>query len=211
YGPKHFEKTLKKIMDLQMDYAYFPVSMQQLNAKIEYSDLQETSVKIGETRIVTKYSNHPVTGICYKIICNGKTIVYSGDTEPYYNVLEADPKAKAEGKDFMDEFKAEGTEEDINKIVAERNALHQEFCASDILIHDAQYTEEEYVKFTGWGHSPMEGVIKMAKGAGVKRLVLNHHEPVHTDAFMAATEEKLKGANPGMDLFFSREGMELTL
>ncbi len=209
FGPIHFEKTLQKIMDLQMDYAYFPISMQQLNAKINYRDLKEASLKIGNTEIITKYSNHPVTGLCYKVISNGKTIVYSGDTEPYYNVLSAEKKP--DGSSVMDDFAEAAEDENIDDIVAERNAHHQAFCKSDLLIHDAQYTEEEYKKFRGWGHSPMVEVIKMAEGAGVKQLVLNHHDPVRTDQELLEIEPQLKKAYPNLDLFFSREGMEIKL
>jgi len=222
YGPKHFEKSLKKIMDLQMDYAYFPISMQQLNAKITYADLREATVQIGKTTITTKYSNHPVTGICYKIQCGGKTIVYSGDTEPYYNVLEAEKKARAAGAtttgrnpefspggDFNEEFAAADTDENIDMIVAERNEHHKNFCASDLLIHDAQYTEEEYPKFLGWGHSPMETVIRMAKAAKVGVLVLNHHDPAQTDESLLKIEATLKEKYPEQKMVFSREGMEI--
>ncbi|MGZ3650470.1 MAG: MBL fold metallo-hydrolase [Bdellovibrionota bacterium] len=207
YGPIHFEKKLKHIMDLQMDYAYFPISMQQLNAKIEYSDLKEAKVKIGDTLVSTKYSNHPVTGLCYKISCGGKTLVYSGDTEPYYNNITGADAVDPSGMGFAEE----DDEETVDDVVRERNEHHKLFCASDMLIHDAQYTEEEYEKFKGWGHSPMETVIKMAIDGGVKRLVLNHHDPAHTDDMLLETEAKLKAKYPQMDLIFSREGMELTL
>jgi phosphoribosyl 1,2-cyclic phosphodiesterase len=228
YGPKHFEKTLQKIMDLQMDYAYFPVSMQQLNAKISYQDLQEARIQIGKTVITTKYSNHPVTGICYKVTgSSGKSIVYSGDTEPYYNVLEHEKKVKAGtslaagGKnpeqspggaiDFNDEFAANDSDENIDTIVAERNEAHKKFCSSDLLVHDAQYTEEEYPKFVGWGHSPQETVIKMAKEGGVGLLVLNHHDPAQTDESLMAIEKRLKEKYPDQKMVFSREGMELII
>jgi len=223
YGPKHFEKTLKKIMDLQMDYAYFPISMQQLNARISYQDLQEATIKVGNTTITTKYSNHPVTGVCYKITsAKGKVIVYSGDTEPYYNVLEAEKKQKAAnamknpeqsppGSDDMNaEFTTQDSgDENIDLIVAERNEHHKNFCSSDLLIHDAQYTEEEYPKFQGWGHSPMETVINMARAAKVGTLVLNHHDPAQTDESLQKIETGLKAKYPDQKMVFSREGMEI--
>lgn len=212
YGPIHFEKTLHKIMNLQMDYAYFPVSMNQLNAKIDYSDLKETSVKIGNTEIITKYSNHPVTALCYKVICNGKTVVYTGDFEPFFNVLASNAKPDPTGlEDFATHVAGEGTDENIDEIVAERNEHHRLFCQSDILIHDAQYTQEEYKKTQGWGHSPMEWVIGNAHSTGVKKLVLNHHDPARTDSALIELEKKFRAENPKLDVFFSREGMELTL
>lgn len=205
YGPIHFEKKLKHIMDLQMDYAYFPISMQQLNAKMEYHDLKEAQIEIGNTVITTKYSNHPVTGLCYKLAHGGKTLVYSGDTEPYYNNITGTADPSGQG------FAEEDDEETVDDVVRERNEHHKMFCSSDLLIHDAQYTEEEYAKFKGWGHSPMETVIRMAIDGGVKKLVLNHHDPAHTDEMLAATETSLKAKYPQLEMVFSREGMELSL
>jgi phosphoribosyl 1,2-cyclic phosphodiesterase len=215
YGPTHFEKTLKKIMDLQMDYAYFPISLQQLNAVIDYSDLMEQEFKIGATGIITKYSNHPVTGLCYKIISNGKSVVFSGDYEPYYNVITAGAN-KTEGTskdkdDFASEFGGGESDEDMDKIVTERNEYHHRFCAADVLIHDAQYTAMEYPKFQGWGHSSMEYVTQMAASTGVKKLILTHHDPQKTDQALAEIESRLQAEHPKLDLAFAREGMEITL
>jgi phosphoribosyl 1,2-cyclic phosphodiesterase len=199
YGPKHYEKTLRHIMDLQMDYAYFPISMQQLNAKISYSDLQETELQFGDTKILAKYANHPVTGLCYKVIHQGKSLVYSGDMEPFYNVLGDAPADDVLG----------APDEDINEIVKERNQHHQEFCRSDLLIHDAQYTEKEYEKVRGWGHSPMEAVLRMAQEGGVKKTVLTHHDPDRTDAQLDQIETNLRTQFSSLDFVISQEGMEL--
>ena len=54
----------------------------------------------------------------------------------------------------------------------------------DVLIHDAQYTPEEYKTKIQWGHSPYDYTVKVALGAGVKSLILFHHDPVHDDAFV---------------------------
>lgn len=210
YGPTHFEKTLQKIMNVQMDYAYFPVSMQQLAAEIAYTDLKEQSIMVGNTKITTQYSNHPVTALCYKVQANGKTVVYTGDNEPFYNVLKADAKPDPTGlEDFSGGVGANGEDEDIDAIVAERNERHRLFCESDILIHDAQYTAEEYKKTQGWGHSPMELVIRNASSTGVRQIVLNHHDPARTDAALFELEKKFRAENPKLNVFFSREGMEL--
>ena len=204
YGPTHFQKSLRSIMDLQMDYAYFPVSRQQLNAKIIFKDLKEEEIQIGNTTVKSKYSNHPVTALCYRIESNGKSLVYSGDFEPYYNVLEA---GDSDDDDDFDDFE----DEDMDEIVAERNRVHKEFCACDLLIHDAQYTAAEYPKFQGWGHSSMEFVLDLAREKQVKKLVLSHHDPQRTDEQLDQLLEKLKGDYSDLDFLFSQEGLELTI
>ena len=210
YGPAQFDKSLKKVLNAQMDYSYFPVSMQQLNAEIEYHELKEQTLKVGNTEIVTLYANHPVTGLCYKLINEGKRVVYTGDTEPYYNLLKRKedldkPTAKKSG--LLD---SENIEE-MDKIVAERNECHRNFCVSDILIHDAQFTAEEYPRYMSWGHSSMEHAIEVAKVGGVKKLILTHHDPGRTDSDLQSIEDRLKKTYPECDFIFSREGLEISI
>ncbi|MBI3555090.1 MAG: MBL fold metallo-hydrolase, partial [Deltaproteobacteria bacterium] len=53
--------------------------------------------------------------------------------------------------------------------------------------------------------------IEMAKAGGVKKLILTHHDPVKSDTILGEIEKKLRSANPGLDVVFSREGMEIPL
>ncbi len=78
---------------------------------------------------------------------------------------------------------------------------------ADILIHDAQYTEEELKSHKGWGHSSYDQVITLAKRAGVKQLVMTHHDPDHDDAFLKNAEAECKTKFD--NVVFAREGMEL--
>ncbi|HOX28370.1 MAG TPA: MBL fold metallo-hydrolase [bacterium] len=63
---------------------------------------------------------------------------------------------------------------------------------ADMLIFDAQYTPEEYKSRIGWGHSSFEVAVEVAKEAGVKKLVLFHHEPTHDDAFIERIEAQTR-------------------
>jgi Beta-lactamase superfamily domain len=63
--------------------------------------------------------------------------------------------------------------------IAGQDLRHAEFIdGADLLIHDAQYTAEEYPEKVGWGHSPVEYVVKLARYARVKRVALTHHDPL---------------------------------
>ena len=59
---------------------------------------------------------------------------------------------------------------------------------ADVLIYDAQYTPEEYPGKVGWGHSTWEAAIRLANAAGVRQLVLFHHDPRRSDEQVAALE-----------------------
>ena len=84
---------------------------------------------------------------------------------------------------------------------------------SDLLIHDAQYTDEEYKTNVGWGHSPLSEVLSLAREGRVNRLALFHHDPDHfdeqIDIFVANCKENLNGPNHVMECFAAHEGMEL--
>lgn len=78
---------------------------------------------------------------------------------------------------------------------------------SDIMIYDATYTEDEYPKFVGFGHSTWEEGVRVADAANVKTFVAFHHEPTHDDAFMDQIAKNLEEVRPGSVV--AQEGMEL--
>src|SRR5262249_58667786 len=86
---------------------------------------------------------------------------------------------------------------------------------ADLVIHDAQYTDEEYRQRVGWGHSTIEYAVDVAMEAGARRVALFHHDPTHDDATMARLEEgareRARAAGSTIEVFAAREGMELTL
>jgi len=84
------------------------------------------------------------------------------------------------------------------------------FADADLVIHDAQYTPEELEHRRGWGHSAWTDVLDLAMVAGVKQLVLFHHDPDHSDAFLDAVgnavQERIAGSTPSMACQMAREG-----
>ena len=78
---------------------------------------------------------------------------------------------------------------------------------ADIMIYDATYTEEEYPRFVGFGHSTWQEAVRVADAANVKTLVLFHHEPTHTDDIMDQIAADVAKVRPGTEV--AREGMIL--
>ena len=78
---------------------------------------------------------------------------------------------------------------------------------ADLLIHDGQYTMDEYKKYTGWGHSAWEQAVEVAIQAKVKKLVITHHDPDHNDDFLDSMEKECQRVFPNS--IFAREGMEI--
>ena len=79
---------------------------------------------------------------------------------------------------------------------------------SDLVIYDSTYTDEEYPRFKGWGHSTWEEGIRVCEAAEAKRLVIFHHDPSHDDQMMDDIAEAAAKRRPGT--LVAREGMTLT-
>ncbi|MCI0694946.1 MBL fold metallo-hydrolase [candidate division KSB1 bacterium] len=80
---------------------------------------------------------------------------------------------------------------------------------ADLLIHEAQYTNEELKSRRGWGHSSYEQALQVAEMAGVKMLAITHHDPDHDDAFLRRMEQECQRRFPHCVL--AREKMEIAL
>jgi phosphoribosyl 1,2-cyclic phosphodiesterase len=86
---------------------------------------------------------------------------------------------------------------------------------ADVLILDSQYSSEEYRTHTGWGHGCVEDSVKLALQAGVKKLVLFHHDPNHNDriidGFVRHARALVKKQRGKLKVEAAREGLTIHL
>lgn len=161
---------LAAILAGQMETQFFPVSLRDLSSNIAIEELKEMEFSIGKVRVRSKFANHP--GICagYRLYTSGGSIAFFPDNEPYellkVHLAERDQTSLDEAREFAK---------------AERAKLVEFLDGADVLIIDAQYTDEEYEKHIGWGHGSLSRVVSMAVDANVRRLILFHHDPNHDD------------------------------
>jgi len=206
YGPMTCEEDpLKEVIGGQMSYRYFPVRQEELAANIEYINLKEGRYDLGdEITLTAKYLNHPLLALGYRIEFQNCIICTAFDTEPFYNVFSTDPADPS----YDELITAEG-----NLAAREENRRMEAFFrGADLLIHDGQYTQTEYDSGKkGWGHSPIEYAIATAERAGVKRLVICHHDPLRTDSQIDDIAKRLYCGQQGteLEIIFAREGMTL--
>jgi ribonuclease BN (tRNA processing enzyme) len=80
---------------------------------------------------------------------------------------------------------------------------------ADVLIHEGQYTLEELPRYQGWGHSSWTQAVEVAEQAGVKWLIITHHDPDHDDAFLRDVEKQCQARFPNAVL--AREKMEVVI
>ena len=189
YAPLGFQQSLEEAMAGQMEYSYFPVKLRDLRSRIHFTELEEGFFRVGDVLVETQYLNHTAPTIAYRLSTAGATVAYVTDHEPFWQA--GDGTLPHPG--------------DQRHVAFMRDA--------DLVIHDAQYTHEEYVSRIGWGHSTIEYATDVALAAGVRRLALFHHDPGHDDAVMdgleAATRARVKVYGGGLDVFAAREGLEL--
>jgi phosphoribosyl 1,2-cyclic phosphodiesterase len=157
--------TLRSMIEKQMGDVYFPVEFDGLNAEVDFSECCITCEDICDTKITAHPTNHPGGGRGYRLTEHAKSMVYLTDNELRSEAKDAKP---------FDSF--------------------VEFCrGAHLLIHDTQYTPEEYETWTkGWGHSRYTDVAELAVKADVEILALFHHDPDHDDAFLEEMLEKTR-------------------
>jgi len=184
YGPKGVRESLREVLAGQMQYNYFPVTLDQCGAKIRYHDLVEGAFAIDDIKLSARYLNHPALTLGYRLQVDGATVVYACDHEPHARMLALG-----------------------DATIAGQDLRHAEFIdGADLLIHDAQYTAEEYPEKVGWGHSPAEYVVKLAQYARVKRVALTHHDPLRDDDAMERLIAGVRQHSSPVDVFAAFEG-----
>jgi len=205
-GPVSYEnETLEQIIGAQLTYRYWPIRINELSAKIEYDQIRETTLDLGDGLWVkTKYLNHPILCLGYRFEYKGKSIVTAYDNEPFRNLFPTDPSDPNYDEDAAREGEAAVREENEKLLQFFRNA--------DVLIHDTQYTAQEYGKHLGWGHTSFERAINSANKAGVKKLVMFHHDPNRTDEQLEKLERDYQRRIAGktsMQIMMAREGLTI--
>jgi phosphoribosyl 1,2-cyclic phosphodiesterase len=187
---------IEQVMAVQLQYSYFPVREAEMKARIEYVTLQPNqTIQIGTARVTPYILNHPVIDFGYRIECNGKSVFFTGDHEPPYNIYEPTDEAFKDYQSFIDE-----KNEEIAKALE----------GVDVLIADCSYTDTEYPSKKGWGHGTFTSSILSAHAAKARVLFCTHHEPTRSDdaleAAFAQALQKNSLFTSDLDIRLAREG-----
>jgi phosphoribosyl 1,2-cyclic phosphodiesterase/ActR/RegA family two-component response regulator len=185
---------LGTILAGQMETPFFPVSLRELPSHLA----------IEEVKVQAKFANHP--GICagYRLFTSAGSIAYMPDNEPYESL-----KMQHAADNGMDGDEARSFAE------TERTKMVEFLRDCDVAILDAQYTDEEYARHVGWGHSSLSSVVLLALDANVKKVLLFHHDPRHDDDMVDRMIEQARElvSKSGKTLLIegAREGAEILL
>ena len=202
YGPSGVDRPLPMAVGGTMDYAYFPVPLESLPAKVDFVEVGETEFSIDGVKIRTRFLNHTSPCLGYRLTAGAATLVYATDHEAHAN-----PHWSAERS--TDAF-------DAALLAHTGDARHTSFLtAADVVIHDAQYGTADYPTKSGWGHSTVEYAVDVALVARAKTLVLFHHDPGRdddgVDDLVAVAESRVAAAERPLRIVPAAEGTDLVI
>lgn len=181
YGPEN-EVVAKKSLSYQMHTPFFPtIKLTDLPANFIFKKIKNR-FKIGTMTVQVIHNNHPNYTLGLKFIENKKSAVFLTDNELF------SPSPNTTYKKFTKFVK------DV-----------------DILIHDAQYIDENYKSKLGWGHSTYSQVMQLAMDGGVKRVMFTHHDPSSSDEFINNILRDLRMKFPEYDIDAAKTGTEINL
>lgn len=185
WGPASTTLSLSARLQKYLSPPLFPVSMRELSADLHFHELPAHLIEIGEFSITAQLIIHPNPTIGYRIQCAGAAVTYLPDHEPALG-----------GRTFpYDKSWTSGYE------LAE---------GADLLIHDTQYTEKEYLDRIGFGHSSIRHAFQFAELTDVKHFVPFHHDPTHSDDELDGMFKKMIAeTGSSYTVTPSREGLSL--
>ena len=190
FGAQQGDKTIKDLISGQMDNVYLPFTIAAFAANLRFRNIAEESFMLDEVRVDTQLLVHPGRCLGYRVTHGAKVFCYITDNELYL-------------KDSS-HFKESDDERLVNFIKG-----------CNFLVIDATYTDDEYVKKVGWGHSSISRVVEVAVRAKVKSLCLFHHDPgqgdVEIDHKLGQARALLKAQGSSLSCIAACEGEKIEI
>jgi len=165
----------------------FPIDLRELPSQVTFRDVPRLPWALEGASIAADLVLHPGPTVGYRIEAGDVSFAYLPDHEPALAGI-ADRST-----DWISGASIAGD--------------------ADLLLHDAQYSEDEYEERIGWGHSSVEAAVEFTRAVAARRLVLFHHEPGHADDSLRRLEDHAQSLADGGEqaATLAREGMVLEL
>jgi phosphoribosyl 1,2-cyclic phosphodiesterase len=189
WGPASHLLTLRERIARSFSPPLFPLDLREVPARITFHDVPRTPWTLGGIALAADFVLHPGPTVGFRIEANGASLAYLPDHEP---ALAGEIAAKS-----------------IDWISGASIAS-----GVDVLIHDAQYFEDEYEEHVGWGHSSVADAVAFTRAVRARRLLLFHHEPTHSDTSLERLEDRARELADGARAqppALAHEGMVLEL
>jgi len=185
WGPPSTTLDLRTRLTRYLSPPLFPVRLRDMGAQMSFHDLHGDGFSIGPLEIRGALVTHPGATVGFRIVENGSALAYLPDHEPALGT-----------RHFPED--------------ARWTSGHDLAAGVDVLIHDSQYTAEEYQEHVGWGHSSIPQTLAFAQSAEVGRLVTFHHDPDRSDDQIDRILAEARDRLP-FEVIGGAEGLELTV
>jgi phosphoribosyl 1,2-cyclic phosphodiesterase len=187
WGPPSQRWSLEERIARYFSPPLFPVDLTEVPSRLLFHDVPDEEWSLGLARIRAAQVLHPGPTLGYRVEVDGSALAYIPDHEPVVG-----GGLRGRSADWLSGVAVAGS--------------------ATVLLHDAQYSEEEYPGKIGWGHASVADAVAYAEIVGAERLLLFHHDPLHDDAELEAIEDRAvelwNGAGAAPEL--AREGMEIS-
>lgn len=185
YGPPQEDgRSLGDVFAAAVRPPLFPIGIEQFPGTFRFHELTDNSFSIDDVEVMSRLVPHVGPTLGYRVSWQGLSVVYISDhQQPYDGSMRAS--------------------DGVLELVA----------GADLLIHDSQYTADEFALKYNWGHCTADYAVWLAAESGAKRLALFHHDPSRNDAAVDATTERLAavGAAQGVEVIAAREALTVSV
>ena len=192
WGPSSPEASLEERIARYISAPLSPVEVRELPCDVSFRDTPATEWEIGSATIRAEAVTHRGPTLGYRITDGDESLCYIPDHEPALGAL-------------------------LDDLEPEWISGYDLACRASMLLHDCQYTDAEYPDHVGWGHSRLTDTLTFARRVDVERLMLFHHDPLHSDDFLdsfhgSAAErwEELGGDPEKLELASERREVEFS-
>ncbi len=182
YGPSQAGALLHEVMAGIVKPPFFPIHMAEFRGELRFHDLAGTEeLSIGSATVTVRSVPHIGHTLGFRIEADGVVVAYLSDHQA-----------------------------PVDRQSVDANVL--ELCAdADLVIHDAQYTDDEFPGLSDWGHSTATYAAHVAREAGARRLALFHHDPAHTDDEIDRILSDVRVGAARLDIDAASEGQSVVV
>lgn len=186
WGPPSPVVSLRERVARAFSPPLFPIEIADVPARVNFIDVPREQWVLDGATLRADTIVHPGPTVGYRIETGDGTLAYLPDHEPALT-----GSISKRSRDWISGASLAA--------------------GADLLVHDAQFSEEEYSQRVGWGHSSSADAIAYGEAVGAERIVLFHHDPSHNDVWLDESEQRaqLLVASKGIVPTLAREGMAL--
>lgn len=190
HGAKQGDIDIQSLIAGQMGPIYFPIPFEAVAAQLEFKHLNGEPFVDGDVEVASMRVRHPGWTHGYRIRVGGSSVGYFPDNELVGGTHELSQPATYKAiVEFLD--------------------------GVDLLFHDAMFSDTEYTRREGWGHSSFGHAVRLAEEAGVKRLMVFHHAPERTDTelfrILGDLRDDIARRGSSLEIGIAAEGEDLTV